>query len=169
MSHFLPVGSGLATAYSEVLWGERTHGLDPQAVTDATLATLARLGPPLVGTVRSWDAAKQRGFVVARSGEFFYVDDRFLVQGPPEVGDTVVFVAIAPVVRGKNRVAAAMVIAPRPCIGTALDSDAGRVFVARDPQGNRVVLPFTGGAMGPTTAYVRFEGPTQAPIAEPGG
>lgn len=166
-SHFLPVGTGVATAYSEVRWDERTHGLDPQVLTDAALHDLGRQGPALVGSVRSWDRGKQRGFVVAASGEFFYIDDRFVVHDAPEPGDTVVFVPIAPVVRGKNRVAAAATVVPRPCHGTVVESGNGRVFVVRDPQGNRLLLPFRGGSLGPATAFVSLDNETLVPTAGP--
>src|SRR5688572_4833958 len=61
----------------------------------------------LTGTVRRWDKKKGQGFIISRDGEFFYVDRRY-TAGPPELnpGAKVYFVPRAPLIEGKNRVAA---------------------------------------------------------------
>lgn len=166
-SHYLPITASYAAAYSEVLWSARRHGLHPQAITDVTIAHLARPGACQVGTVRSWDAGKDRGFVVADSGEHFYSDDRFLADGPPESGSRVVFVARPAAVKGKSRVAAALTPVGGLVTGTVLQRDNRRWFVVADPQGNRVILPFDGSRLGACTATIALLPPTDEPWASP--
>jgi cold shock CspA family protein len=59
------------------------------------------------GTVRRWDKKKGQGFIISKDGEFFYVDRRY-TAGPPELnpGSKVFFLPRAPLIEGKNRVAA---------------------------------------------------------------
>ncbi len=59
------------------------------------------------GTVRRWDRKKGQGFIISKEGEFFYVDRRY-TAGPPELnpGAKVFFLPRAPLIEGKNRVAA---------------------------------------------------------------
>lgn len=118
-------GIAAPVEYHEILWDDQLYGVKSSAVpTGETRPTgapshnrfSAQPGAEVRqeqygGTVRRWDQEKGNGFIVTESGEFFYTDKRFLAGSPDQLhhGVKVYFVALPPLIVGRNRVAAGLV------------------------------------------------------------
>jgi hypothetical protein len=102
-------------------------------------------GPPSwsEGQVRCWFEDHGRGVIAASSGTEYYVDRRFVVAGRRlAVGDEVFFVAREPLARGRNPLAADVVLSgERLEVRVDHVDEAGLGFaVVLDPSGSRQIL-----------------------------
>jgi hypothetical protein len=142
----IPAGPGAHTiTFVELVWDERPHGVRADALHDLAWwqnRSSRPEDPWHMGTVRSWNAARQHGFIVS-DNEFFYFDDRFIVvPDPPPVGSQVWFHARPPLIAGKSRVAVTVLEhdSHLPPSAEGLQHHEGPAMQVADRAGNRAVL-----------------------------
>jgi hypothetical protein len=160
----LPSGhAGHTITFVELVWDERPHGLRPDALHDLAWWHQRSVGPTdpwCRGIVRSWNDARQHGFIVS-DNEFFYFDDRFIVDtDPPPVGSEVWFHPRPPLIAGKSRLAVTVLEHDRHL--PALDAADGPAAQVVDRAGNRAVL-LVGGPGDPNGARRVIEGDDTQP------
>lgn len=132
-------------AYYEVYWGRQLFGVRSEVLTvaeeraSAAVDKVARerqtpprptgralsttQGEKLTGVVKNWIAEKSYGFITAESGEELFFAPNLMVHPLEDVaklaaGIKVAFVAIEPSPNGKNRRAAAVLLAGEYSVGT---------------------------------------------------
>lgn len=142
--------------YREIRWDQQLFGLKSRVVTAAIdsaeapgatsaprpSSTTGRQKRGRAGTVRLWNADRGQGFIDGNDGQSYYTDARFLVgtEGLDD-GELVFFHPHAPLVAGKNPLAACVVPDDEEISGqvVALKESFGFVRV-HDQRGNTMDL-----------------------------
>lgn len=153
---YLPVaGQPAPLAFVEVIWDEDPRGIRATALRDLAWWQLGATAPEAVpvrpapgrqhwdhGRVRSWNPTRRHGFIISDDGEFFYVDDRFIVGGDSvAVGTEVWFVAKPSLIEGKNRIATTVLSTERSLEAHVVSArGAHRYTEVTDTAGHRAEL-----------------------------
>lgn len=150
---YLPVaGQPAPLAFVEVIWDEDARGIRATALRHLAWWQMGpRAETPVrdtaaqeweTGRARSWNPSRRHGFIMSSSGEFFYVDDRFIVGGDSvAVGAEVWFVPKPALIEGKNRIATTVLSGQRPLEAQVVNARGSFRFTeVTDTAGNRAEL-----------------------------
>ncbi len=143
-------GFSAPVEYYEIYWEKQFYGVKSNAITQAvespsnpTTQQQSKVDNHSTewqsGIVRSWDSTKDHGFILGTNDEWFFINHRFMVDPEDlEPGQTVYFLAHEPLVEGKNRVAACLIVFGQQLPGKVVNvSDKGYAFIrVMDSDGN---------------------------------